>query len=488
MFTLSQNINPNKIFIINRSELEDRIDPLYYSSELNKFNSGIFQSVSLKSVIKNLKSGIGAGKQDQSDETNGIIQIRPTNIDENGFLKFDKNIYIPKNDEIIKLEIDDVLFNNTNSQELVGKTAILKESRELSCSNHITRIRVCKNIIIPDYLWIILNIYQKNKIFYSICTNWNNQSGVGIDLLKSIKIPLPPLEIQQQIVNIYQAAYQQKQQKETQAQALLASIDDYLLGELGITMPAENIVYEPVDFHGFELNKHNPLVKNGRLFLTGFREIGGGRFDPEYYSISNKNNEIAIKQSKFPLQKISNHCVFQAGYAFKSEDYVNESDCRLITIKNISKNTIFLNDCVYLPNDYYTLFEKFQIRKDDLLIAMTGATIGKVGIYENDKKALLNQRNGIIRSSTINTFWLMNLLNTELYQSLIIRNAVGGAQPNISETNITKLYIPFPPIEKQNEIALHISEIRKQAKCLQVEAVKILENAKQKIEQMILGE
>jgi type I restriction enzyme S subunit len=187
MYSLPQHIDPNKIFIVNRSELQGRIDPLFYASDLNKFNTGIYKSSCLKNVISNLKSGIGAGKQYQSNETDGIIQIRPTNIDENGFLKFDKNIYIPKNEDNIKLEIDDVLFNNTNSQELVGKTAILKESKELSCSNHITRIRVHRNIIIPDYLWIILNVYQKNKIFYSICTNWNNQSGIGIDLLKSIK-------------------------------------------------------------------------------------------------------------------------------------------------------------------------------------------------------------------------------------------------------------------------------------------------------------
>ncbi|KAA6338982.1 hypothetical protein EZS27_013062 [termite gut metagenome] len=118
---------------------------------------------------------------------------------------------------------------------------------------------------------------------------------------------------------------------------------------------------------------------------------------------------------------------------------------------------------------------------------MTGATIGKVGIFESEKKALLNQRNGVIRSEKINTFWLMNLLNTELYQSLILRNAVGGAQPNISETNITKLYIPLPSIEKQNEIAKHIQVIRSKARQLQKEAEEVMEKAKAEVERMIEG-
>jgi type I restriction enzyme S subunit len=113
------------------------------------------------------------------------------------------------------------LFNNTNSQELVGKTAILKESKTLFFSNHITRIKVNKEKALPDYLWIILNIYQRKNVFYSICTNWNNQSGIGIELLKSLKIPLPPKEIQQQIVDIYNHAVEEKRAKEQEAKELL---------------------------------------------------------------------------------------------------------------------------------------------------------------------------------------------------------------------------------------------------------------------------
>jgi type I restriction enzyme S subunit len=300
-----------------------------------------------------------------------------------------------------------------------------------------------------------------------MCTNWNNQSGIGIELLKILKIPLPPKEIQQQIVYRYNNAVKEKQSKEQEAKALLDSIDDYLLKELGIELP-EN-------------------VSNERYFKVNVMDLIGGRLDVEYYSINNKNKDIAINQAKYPIQKISDYCTFQAGYAFKSEDYVTHSDCRLITIKNISKNTVIVDNCTYLPNEYFEQYERFQIQKDDLLIAMTGATIGKVGIYESDEKALLNQRNGVIRSHLLNTFWLMNLLNTELYQSLIIRNSVGGAQPNISETNIMRLYIPLPSIEEQNEIAKHIQSIQEKAKQLQQEATDVLEKAKREVEGMIEG-
>jgi restriction endonuclease S subunit len=118
---------------------------------------------------------------------------------------------------------------------------------------------------------------------------------------------------------------------------------------------------------------------------------------------------------------------------------------------------------------------------------MTGATIGKVKMFEQEEKAILNQRNGVIRSDEINTYYLMNLLNTSIYQKLILKNSVGGAQPNISETAITNLKVPLPPIAKQNEIAAHIANIRAQAKQLQTEAEQILATAKAEIERMILG-
>ena len=192
-----------RIFHRKLSELNNRLDPLYYHSDLTVFNSGSYPSQKIGKVAFSFKSGSGAGKQDQARKESGIIQIRPTNIKEYGILNFDKNIYIPA-DELTDsslLEVNDVLFNNTNSQEWVGKTAVNTCSEKMSYSNHVTRIRVNEDKITPDYLCLILNAYQRYKIFYSICTNWNNQSGIGLDLLVSLDIPVPPLEKQNEITN-----------------------------------------------------------------------------------------------------------------------------------------------------------------------------------------------------------------------------------------------------------------------------------------------
>lgn len=217
----------------------NRFDAIYYASELFSFlEANKFQLRSLKELCNDLKSGFGAGKQDQSQDEKGLIQIRPTNIGNEGNLKFEKNVYLPikllESQQDIFLKEGDVLFNNTNCQELVGKTALFNNQGDFTFSNHITRIRVNEQIL-PLYLTLILNLYQHRKIFYSICTNWNNQSGVGVDLLKSIQIPLPPLEVQEEIANHIQNIRERAKQLETEAKAEIerakAEVEAMILGK-----------------------------------------------------------------------------------------------------------------------------------------------------------------------------------------------------------------------------------------------------------------
>lgn len=204
----------DRIFIVKRNSLEERVDPLYYHAEIDKFTHCTY-SERLSNLTISFENGFAVGRQNQVEEGNGILQIRPTNIDNNGRLKYDKNVFVPEKDGIPFLESDVVLLNNTNSQEWVGKTTYFanEDNRKVYMSNHITAIIVDRSKILPEYLCAILNMYRRHKVFYSICTNWNNQSGIGLDLLKSLYIPLftddrqESLSRQQQIVDKINAIY-----------------------------------------------------------------------------------------------------------------------------------------------------------------------------------------------------------------------------------------------------------------------------------------
>ncbi len=190
---------PKRIFTTSFSKISDkRLDPLYQRLDLENICAG--SKVCLRDVCISFKSGFGARKQNQI-ETGGYLHIRPTNINKFGELCFDKNIFVPFTPNASKLEKNDVLFNNTNSQELVGKTALHINPIEAYFSSHITCIKINQDYLSAAYLWCILNLYQHMKVFYVLCANWNNQSSVGIDVLKKLIIPFPSLDTQNKVAN-----------------------------------------------------------------------------------------------------------------------------------------------------------------------------------------------------------------------------------------------------------------------------------------------
>ena len=142
-------------------------------------------------------------------------------------------------------------------------------------------------------------------------------------------------------------------------------------------------------------------------------------------------------------------CFFENGYAFSSDDYTT-SGIPLIRISNIKDNQISTENCVYIQGDYE---DKFQICNGDLLIAMSGATTGKMGIYLSNKKAYLNQRVGNIKVIDSQSLCLeyRNLFLRSKSEE-ILKLAYGGAQPNISGTMISSLQVPLPPISEQYRI------------------------------------
>lgn len=212
-----------------------RFDPIYYNSDLEQFNKGKFTPIKLKTLIIEFSSGQGVGRQDQASEEEGVLQIRPTNLGPQGSFVFEKNVFVPDEARHKRLQKGDVIFNNTNSQELVGKSAYWDIDLEATYSNHITVLRVDETKIFPEYLALILNLYQKSNIFYSICTNWNNQSGVGIDVLLDLNIPLPPLALQEEIISHIRQIRDEAKKLKDEANLVLENakqeIERIILGE-----------------------------------------------------------------------------------------------------------------------------------------------------------------------------------------------------------------------------------------------------------------
>ncbi|TGY63670.1 restriction endonuclease subunit S [Parabacteroides distasonis] len=451
-----------------------RMDPIFFRYGTSLFGEK-YKLESIGSCIIDIQSGVGAGKGDQASETNGIVQIRPTNIDKDGLLVFDKNVYVPIEANMPSLKENDVLFNNTNSQELVGKTAIFRGNEPYRFSNHITRIRVNQNKILPEYLWIILNLYQRKSIFYSICTNWNNQSGIGNELLKSTKIPLPILEKQKEIVGLYTKAQEAKLTKEKEAKSLLDSIDSFVLKNMGVALPSKDIYV--------------------KVNVVSLSQLIGNRYDPYYH---NEYFEEAFKHlkdtSNYKLVRLSDITVLiTSGITPKSggDDYTDsEHGVAFIRSGNIDiMGEVDFDNLLYIKrNVHNTRMKSSKVQNGDIMIAIVGATIGQVGIYHSSREANINQAIALVRlKDGYNPEYIKEVIKSSIGQLNLDRLKRPVARANINLEEISSMLIPVPEIEIQNEIVKSVVSIRQQAKRLQKEGVELLEIAKQEIEKIILG-
>ncbi|GJH40881.1 HsdS polypeptide [Capnocytophaga sp. HP1101] len=491
MFKLSENINTNKIFIINRSELEGRIDSTFY------VNRPDFHNTIRLSKIAKIKGGKRIPKDaDYSDIDTHNLYLRVTDIDEStefNYLNF-KNISDELYEKLKRYEV----FENELIISIAGTVGKTKVVRNIPNGKRIILTENCVKIltdtaVLPQYLNIVLqtNFLQKQIELSYIQTTIPK---LGIDKIFGLKIPqIPPLEIQQQIVELYETAYTEKQQKEAEAQRLLDSIDDYLLGELGITLPKEEeYLQQPINKdNSYNLDKDNLLVKKGRLFLTNLTEVTGKRIDPDYYSVFYKRTIAIIKKGKYPTNAISNNClnIFSGKTPASSEYSKEKSLYPIIKVSSYTDYKIDIEKVAFALNK-----QSLSVVKGDIFILSAAHQAEYVGKHikyleespENSTSFVGELLCVRADETKLLSNYLFPLLNIVLYKILINREKTGQTS-HIYPKDIGNIEIPLPPLEKQNEIATYISQIRSKANLLKREGKEILEQAKKEVERMILG-
>jgi type I restriction enzyme S subunit len=150
----------------------------------------------------------------------------------------------------------------------------------------------------------------------------------------------------------------------------------------------------------------------------------------------------------------------QNGYAFQSSIFTEDSaGIPLVRISNISGGLVDTSKSKRIPQTLAALGE-YKVSRGDILIAMSGATTGKIGIYHGSSFCLLNQRVGkfVFRPGSKSIAYATQLLLSGFLESRILAKAAGGAQPNISGKGIEAIEIPFPDTAEQDKYAITIQE------------------------------
>jgi type I restriction enzyme S subunit len=144
-----------------------------------------------------INPGFPCGKHNKDKK--GIPHIRPMNIDVNGKIDLSdvKYVHCLTYDALLK---GDVLFNNTNSPELLGKTAYIEENTNWAYSNHMTRLRFNTYLLDSAYISYYLHNLFLSGFFKINCVHHVNQASINSGFLSErVVIALPSLDEQHRI-------------------------------------------------------------------------------------------------------------------------------------------------------------------------------------------------------------------------------------------------------------------------------------------------
>lgn len=462
------------IFTIKRSEIEGRLDPFFYRPDFMQLENAIKKAGALP--LRNYVRGIASGatpKTDEyekyySDKQNGIPFLRVQNLSPTGILNYEDCKYINKNTHenmLCRSQVNegDLLIKITG----VGRMAIASVAPKGFVGNTNQHMCVIKTDN-EETSWILaswLNTDIAEKLASRRATG-GTRPALDYPALLSI-----PVIFDERIYETMKNAVSKMKIKQQQAKQLLDSIDSYLLSELGITLP----------------QKDNSLSK--RIFTTKFSEVLGGRLDAVFNSeyFKEAENFFQTKYELYQLKLLAN-VIFQGC----GQDFSVEHSKKLLKVKNIQTGNIIDYDDI---ENIREIPKSKVLMNGDIISPFIGEAIRQIkfsvfyapiGNYE----WTVDNNTGIIRinEEIADSYFVAEVLNSSIGELQIEKLISGGGVPFIGANNAKKFLIPLPPLPKQKEIASHIKEVRKQAKQLQVEADRILQDAKYQVEKMILGE
>lgn len=492
MYTISSKIDNDKVFLINKSELNERLDPSVYQRSFS-FVSNKYPNVKLIKLA-HINPNVSFAKFSGQD----MVSFVPMEVidEEDGCVSEYRQKMVAETKGFTRFQSNDLIWAKITPCMQNGKSAIVRDlTNGYGCgSTEFFVIRPRDNNVLVEYLHFLL---RNDRILKSAQNYFGGSAGqqrVPIEFLKNFIVPMLPIEEQQIIVSKIYLALSLKQEKQAKAKVLLDSIDGYLLDKLGIFLPT----------------KDNNL-KN-RVFYTSFRAVSGNRFDTKPYdnnttalkaAIANfdKNNFTVVRLSNILLQSIAGDW----GEEEADENYIR---CLVLRATEFDNNDNLNLDNTRVKYRYInkSKYKKIDISEDDLLIEKSGGSIdqpvGRVSILtrsilQNRTIAYSNFVHKIrVDKNIVNPQYLFYFLRTmynigvtEYMQSQTngIRNLI------MSEYLSQNIIIPIEnnhqtSLKKQEEIVCHISDIRARAKSLQQEAQEILNNAKTEVERMILGE
>ena len=357
----------------------------------------------LKQLTEKITKGTTPSNIGESFTEEGIMYFRSELIGKSKYIDKSDGLLFISNETHEKLkrsqiQKNDLLFSMAGIY--LGKISLVgDEDFPANTNQAVAIIRFNSKEIDLEYVYYYMTQRWYN-IYINSLTAQAAQPNINLEQIGNLKLNLPPLPTQQKIASILSAYDNLIQNYKKQIEALQTAASE-LYKEWFVRFR----------FPGYQTAK----------FENGI---------PEGWKVARVGDYVKIK----------------SGFAFKSEWWQDEG-CPVVKIKDIDNGEIVITDLDFVSEEHTKKAKSFLLNEGDLVIAMTGATIGKIGLAPKIKNLYTNQRVGkfFLPENPFETMPFLYCLFSQnsTVETILCLSGASSAQPNISPDQLESIKFFF---------------------------------------------
>jgi len=460
-FRLSPAERSNALcFGLERGELTGRVDVNFWRLTplfRHRFAKPSFPLVELGKIVELVQYGISSLA---SSERRGVPMVRMNNLQKDGWDLNDlKYIELPEGElETYRLKAGDILFNRTNSKELVGKCEVFREPGDWVFASYLIRMRLTAGVspqFVSDFLATSAGRLQIDRFSRQII----GMTNINAEELRQIVVPLPQNEQkQQEFVAAMDIMRTSRNEKLKEADELLAGLDGFLLSLLALESPPRD---------------------SRKVFAVHRRQVQQEhRLNSDYFH----PERILALRSLDRAAANFNGCRLEDAVDF-IRDQVKTPSVNYLSLANVQSHTGELVEANEEAAGACSMF-----KTGDVLFARLRPYLNKV--YRAEMDGCCSPEFHVLRVRDSHAL-LPDYLAVVLRGSIILAQTkhmmTGNTHPRLAKYDVVDLVIPVPKPEVQEEIAREVRRRREQARHLRAQAEAEWLAARYKFEDELLG-
>ena len=459
--------NKVKSFAIQQGGITGRIDVTFHQpwirENLMRVESANFPTQSIRETLTEICYGTGTPPTFFPPSVDTVPFVRATDI-KDGQIQLENLLHIsseqpPKMDKCL-LNGGEVIVVRSGAN--TGDSAFVPFELAGSYAAYDLILKF-KNTVDPKFIAYFLDT-EIGRLQLNLVRGRSAQPHVNAEEVSDIRIVLPDdLHKQIEIVAAMDEARSQRKQKLAEADALLFSLDDYLLQTLGL----------------------EPPVKDERKVFAIQTSIISGRFDPHFHAPNFK--KIYRLLSKTTTKALGEIVQF-------SKDSWNPKDEEKLTFRYIEISNVKPQTGEAIWTETLTKEApsraRMLVHDDDIIVSLTRPHHASIAhLSEEFDGCIASTGFAVIRSVSklVNREYLWCILRSQLSLQQMLQRASGGNYPAITRSELENIIIPIPEISIQEQIVAEIQRRRSESQRLRREVETGWQAAKQWFEDQLLG-